>query len=255
MSLKTLQKNFINTIFAGNEDSIKHELMTDKISAKGLMDIYRNNASGGTLIAMSLTYPACEKIVGERFFNATCKEFFRHNRLKSCNLDDYGGEFAEFLENFTPAQGLPYLPDVARLEWAFHKSGIAEKGNMLDQETIAKIPQEKYFNLRFSLHPSAQFVSSKYAIHEIWKMAQDDNDKTLNLDEAGSAELMLIRQNKKVDIIELTPAELVFLKVLKEGKSFYEAFDEAGKKEEEFDLAFYLNKHIVQGTFSGFLLG
>jgi len=39
---------------------------------------------------------------------------------RAAALAEYGDGFADFLAGFAPAQSLPYLADVARLEWAIN---------------------------------------------------------------------------------------------------------------------------------------
>ena len=43
----------------------------------------------------------------------------------SGGLNELGGHLADFLPAFAPARELPYLADVARLEWLVHKAHYA----------------------------------------------------------------------------------------------------------------------------------
>lgn len=251
--LRILQKNFVNGVLSNNHNIMESELNTESISAEGLMGIYRNNTIGAISGALELTYPVIHKLVGEEFFAFTATKFLEKYKPKSGNLDDYGSEFGEFLKDFPPATNLLYLPDVAKLEWLFHLSSLADTAKTIDQSDFAKIPQEKYFDLYLQTHPSLYFMSSKYPVHLIWEMNQDGADQSdgLDLSDEGGVELMLIKKNMKVNIIAITKAESAFLKSLHENESFYEAYEAATREDEEFDLAFYVVKHIVNGVFSG----
>ncbi len=65
--------------------------------------------------------PSIERLVGEDFFKGAASLFIgassSHPRPV---LIEYGEAFPAFLESFEPARGLPYLADVARLEWLRH---------------------------------------------------------------------------------------------------------------------------------------
>ena len=68
-----------------------------------------------------------EKLVGEGFFRYAASQFIRQYPSKSGDLNEFGYEFPEFLETFEPAAKLNYLPDVARLELAYHEAYYASR--------------------------------------------------------------------------------------------------------------------------------
>ena len=251
--LKNLQSAFLKSIAANDDEGIEKELVTDDFTAHSLMDIYRNNTSGGIKFSMKLTYPAIFEVVGEEFFNGLVEEFMKGNLPSTGNLDDYGEGFAEFLENFEPAKQLPYLPDVAHFEWLFHKSALADKVEVIDLASIKNISVEKYLEMSFVLNNSVKLFSSKYPVHLIWEMAREpEKERELDLSVESGCDLMLSRQEARVKMEFLDRAEYQFLKSIAEDGSLYAAFTAATATTPEFDLAFYLNKHIVNGTFSEF---
>ena len=77
---------------------------------------------------------------------------------------------------FSPALSLraqlAYLPDVARLEWAWHRAFHAADRAPLALERLAAVPPERYGQVRFRLHPSAQFIASDYPLLRIWEVNQ-----------------------------------------------------------------------------------
>ncbi len=258
--LKDIQKSFIQDCLSGQLQegniSMEPEIDQSTISAKGRMGIYRESAIGNITNAMELTYPVTVKLVGEKFFAATCRKYIEQHWPESGNMDDYGQDFADFLAQFEPAKTLPYLPDVAWLEWLWHRSSIAPECQTIDQTAIANIPQDKYFSLRLTPHASANLLHSKYPVSKIWEMNQDGAEcRKVNLEEEPEEFLLVIRHGLKTDIMRLIPAEHTFLSALIKGENFYDAFEAAITTEEDFDLAYYVHKHISGGTFSGFAVG
>ena len=67
-------------------------------------------------------YPTVEQLVGAPFFRYAAHEFILAHPSKSGNLHDFGEDLPGFLAGFEPARALAYLPDCARLEWAWHRA-------------------------------------------------------------------------------------------------------------------------------------
>lgn len=259
-TLKDLQRNFIKDClspdFSKENIAMRKNLKTEKISAYGSMGIYRESAIGNLHKILQLTYPVIEKLVGKEFFELACRKFIEQNWPETGNMDDYGEDFPVFLENFEPAKDLIYLSDTAKLEWLFHQSSIAEDSPTLEQKDIAKIPPEQYSDLELHIHPSVNFIKSKFPINKIWEMNQEgaDSSEELNIDEEKEVYLMIVRPLLKTNIIEITKTESCFLQNLK-GKSLFEAYESASNVNEDFDLSDILQKHLSLQNFSGFTIG
>ena len=84
--------------------------------------IYRNNVAVGLRDSLAATYPVVASLVGEAFFAEMARAFVAAEPPMSPILIEYGGGFADFIDRFRPADDLPYLSDVARLEWAWQES-------------------------------------------------------------------------------------------------------------------------------------
>ena len=80
--------------------------------------VYRNNVLGSLVDGLVSSFPVVQALVGEDFFRAMAAMFVRVAPPCSPVLAEYGGGFANFIASFAPAGGLPYLPDIARLEFA-----------------------------------------------------------------------------------------------------------------------------------------
>ena len=87
-------------------------------------------------------------------------------------LGEFGDSFSEFLAGFPACAQLPYLPDVARLEWALHAAQHAEDAVPLDLRQLAEIPPETVPRLVFTLDPSLTLLASPWPIDRIWDANQ-----------------------------------------------------------------------------------
>ena len=102
------------------------------VHATARLAIYRNTCSGTLIRALGLSYPAVRRVVGGDFFDATAERFIGRQPPVSAYLDGYGADFADFLAGFAPAAGVPYLADLARLEWAVSRALHAPDAEGLD---------------------------------------------------------------------------------------------------------------------------
>ena len=97
---------------------------------------------------------------------------------RSGDLHAYGGDFARFLERYPHALGLPYLPDVARLEWAVHESQQAADGGACDYAALGGVPAEGLASIRIRLRPCVRLVGSAHPVLSIWEANQPLRDGT-----------------------------------------------------------------------------
>jgi len=168
--------------------------------------IHRETTLGALADALETTYSACARLVGADFFRALARRFAREVPSRSPDLNDYGAEFAEYLAGFEPARELPYLPDVARLEWALHRARHAS-APVESLEPKALTPDS-----RLALTPGTALLSSPYPVDRIW------NDEAVSLAEGG-VELVIAREG----VTRVTPAELALLAALARGETLAEA--------------------------------
>jgi hypothetical protein len=160
--------------------SMAKTLLQGEVSAENLivegperLDIYRNTIEGVLTGALRLTFPAVDRLVGAAFFDALALAFARRHPPSAGCLDDWGGELAHFLEEFPPAATVPYLADVARLEWAVFRAARAADVPSLD-------PAKAGWPL--SPHPSFSLVAVTWPAEAIRRAVLEDDFNGLALD-------------------------------------------------------------------------
>ena len=118
------------------DDGAIAALLADGVTADRL-NIYRNTFVTGVTKALRLTYPAVHRLVGAEFFEGAAAIFIAQHPPQAAWLDEYGAEFADFVRDFEPAASLPYLADVARLEWAVSRALHAADEPPLDLQAAS----------------------------------------------------------------------------------------------------------------------
>jgi hypothetical protein len=257
-TLAELQRNFISDCLSGklrqNNILLAKEIDSSVISAQGLMGIYQNSAIANITNSLILTYPVIEKLVGSAFFSEMCREFIYVTWPKSGNMDDYGIEFPNFIAEFEHAKHLIYLKDVARLEWAFHKSSLANDAIIIDWSTLAQVSD--VLQLTFLVTPSLSLINSVFPIDKIWHINQENASPDIEVDLTGEQDndtfIVLFRQQLKTVILPITAGEFTLLNAFGKGETFEQAIVVASAKQADFSIDDSLKKFIELGVIIGF---
>lgn len=252
IKLAELQRNFISDCLSGkltNTNSLmSKDIDTREFSAKSLMGIYQSSAIANIIQAMMLTYPVIEKLVGEDFFRASCKKFIRLHCPKSANMDDYGEEFADFLEEFEPAKQLTYLKDVAQLEWLFHLSSLANDSKVTDWSRLSAVPADKALQVKLLLAPTVKLMSSFFPIDKIWQMNQPNSivneEIDLALNTSQETFSIVYRSGLKTEIMTVTEGEFTLLLSFNQQHSLANAIETSTRIDSSISIDDVIKKYI-----------
>jgi len=234
--LPELQRDFARTLLSGSGEGASH-IVADKLSAEARLAIYRHNVFTNLTNALADIFPVVARIVGESYFREAARLFIRDVPSISGDLNRYGGAFGDFLQAYPHAQELPYLGDVARLEWAWQQAFHAADAGTLDLARLAAVPAETQGALRFCMHPSAHLLRSSFPLLAIWGVNQPDHTGELAVDwQAGTEYLLVYRPEAEVIIRSVPEAAWQFYSACAAGQPLETAIEAAAKVETEFDL-------------------
>lgn len=254
--LAELQEAFSAAIRGGEAGPVAAAIVADGLSADERLNIHRNNMRGALTDALALTFPVVQKLVGEGFFRYAAAEFITAHPPSSGAVLAYGGDFPAFLAAFPPAGRLPYLPDVAGLEWAINDCYHGPDAARLDRAALGAVPPDRLGEIRPRLPDNHRIVTSAYPIGAIWQANQDgadDDDTVIDL-EAGDDEILVIRPKMEVQVRILTAGEAALLGALAAGETLGGAAQAALEAEPGFDLFQTLPRLLAADTFDGFEL-
>ncbi len=205
--------------------------------------IYRNNYFFALCEALSATYPVIEKLVGEPFFRAMSKEFILQNPPDNPVLAEYGAKFPAFLTHFPPVAELPYLPDVAQLEWDRQQANIAADGKLLDLAVLLLEKPETLSEARFNFIPSTHMLAVRWPVLEIWQANQDEQVRETQLVEQDRA-VMIWRPHLSVQMTYVDLSQHHFMQALMRGASVADAFMQTAGHYPDFDLSEMIRKLV-----------
>ena len=123
--------------------------------------VYIGNVRGNWTRALAAAYPIVRKIVGEGFFEGLAWDFARDHGSPSGDLNEFGERLPDYLAAYPETRDLPYLPDVATMEWLAHRIYYAPDPAPVDPVRLASIPAEKYSSLRISRTSASALYGSQ----------------------------------------------------------------------------------------------
>ena len=217
------------------------------------LDIYRNTFVRTLTKALRLCFPATERLVGGEFFEGAAQIFIGAHPPRAAWLDQYGGELPDFLRSFPPAISIPYLGDVAALEWAVSGALHAEDAAPIDVAALGAIGAEDQARIRFLPHPSVRLLRLNHPADIIWHTVLDGDETALRNVDPGSGPIGILieRRSTGVEVERLDEQAWSFLAKLCAGASIETALQPAG----DFDCATALAEHLALGRFTAFAPG
>jgi hypothetical protein len=248
MPVVTIEKRFAEALV--DPDAHVPEGLT---SARGMRDgmrfaVYRNNLHVGLVEALAKAFPVTKRLVGEAFFRGLARAFVAQHKPRSPLLMRYGDGFPAFVAGFAPARGLPYLPDLARLEYAWQEAYHAAEAEPLRAALLAGRTDERLFGLSLQPHPATRLICSNHAIGSIWAAHQGDDIRPVETRRPET--VLLTRPDAQVRVTLLPALDIPFARGLLAGETIGGAAEAALREARDFDLARALGGLLALGTFS-----
>ena len=248
----SVQQRFANAIFSphSHEPPACGDIHAGSLSAEKRLAIYRHNVYTTLKNALHDLYPAVCSIVGDSFFDEMAYAFISAERSHSGDLNCFGESLPTFIAGYPHAVELPYLADVARLEWRWHSAFHAADTQSLDLARLGELPPEALSETVFELHPSFALLVSQFPLFQIWQMNQSGYDGEWAPDWAIDQDrLVVYQQGFEVAVQQLDAAEFAMLSSVAEGKTLEASFMAAIEKNSSFDLQGFLvefvQRHII----------
>jgi len=251
-SLPEVQRAFARAVFDATTE-LEPEIAGQ--AAQRRIAVYRRTVFANLRGALEGVYPVVLRLVGAEFFASATTSFIRAVPSQSGDLHHFGREFPAFLADFPPAGSLPYLPDVARLEWAVHEAFHAADAQPFPFDELARIDPRDYGHLRLSLHPACRLMRSQFPVHRIWQVNQPQwtGDQSVSLDE-GAVNVLVSRAGFEIQVNQLGNADYALLSALSAGRTLAGAIAAALSVEPGVDVSAILRRAVQNNAIAGFFI-
>lgn len=182
--------------------TLPEELLT-QINHQGLapearLTVYQESAQLGLLTTLSKTYPVVERLVGIECFYAMASRFCQQYQPKTSDLNQYGAEFSDYISNITELKELPFLKEVAQLEWLVQEVLLEKEPEKINFKALQQVSEAEQSKLRFQLSCTVRLMEANYPVSDIWKYHQPNITNFPGIDMMPSSYFILInrRQNQ-----------------------------------------------------------
>lgn len=200
-------------------------------------NVYRNNVVVSLIDALATTFTVTQALVGVEFFRAMARIYVSQSPPVSRFLAEYGTSFPDFIAQFPPASGLPYLADVARLEHlrvvAYHAADATPLAAEAFRPLLAD--PERLLELRFELHPACRWLRSIHPVFSLWAAHQGAVDLR-GVDTTVGEDALVVRPAHDVHVVLLPSGAVELLDALSGGAPLAEAIERVCATGVDFDL-------------------
>jgi hypothetical protein len=253
-SLVELQRHFIAAII-DEVPTVLLESVHDTesgLNARQRMNIYKNNVFATLTDALKKTYASILSLVGEEAFTVVARKYITQYPSISRNLYDFGDKFSLLLESLSATVSLPYLSDMAQLDWMYRQVLHETENTPLDMHALQSISSEKYPALKFNLKSASRLLASRFPLLKMWHLCRGKAEEIVHLDEGGDKLLITRHASLAMTIEKLTEGEFALLSAFKEHLPFEKACVLALQAEPVFNIEAFLQKQVLTGMIAAF---
>lgn len=210
--------------------------------------VYASGYHARLVEALENDFPALRRILGAGPFASLTARYARALPPRSFDLGRFGDRLAGFLHADPLAAELPFLSDLARLEWALAEAFVARGEAALDLATVQAAGAERVAEWRLGLVAGAQVIESAWPLVELWAtQAQEDREVDVDLRQ-GPAWVLARRRGERSEPLSLGTADAALLRAIAGGARLGDLAAEATEPEQVDDLALRFRAWIEAGV-------
>jgi hypothetical protein len=217
--------------------------------------VHARNVRNSVVTALEQSFPIVARLVGPSFFDQAACQFAAGHPPTLGWMSAYGATFPDFLDGYDAAASVPYLADIARIEWARVKATFADEAPGLELDALAHLSPPQLMERRIALHPSATLINSGYPIYLVWIWHQNPTSDELiastDFKRGGDDVLVTRTSDGQAAVIRLPPADAAFVASLSSGQPLGSAWALALDVDHHFDLAAALAELVRECALAG----
>ncbi len=214
-----------------------------------LLSIYRANSVSNARAALRLAYPVCAEVLGEECFSLLARRYWQAVPATEGDLNLYGGSMPAFIAGQEDLVSLPWLADLALLEWALHEAGMAPDHAPRSFVELATLSPDSLASLRLGFQPALRLIPSAWPIASLWLQHQPawraEHGEVFRLDDCGPENALIHRTGWRPAVLALPPAQARLLAALLAGEALATALVAASAEDPAFQA-----EHALYELFS-----
>lgn len=252
-SLEQLQADFSAALVGDALPSgLAAALIGDDAHAAARLRLYRRNVFATWRHALALAYPVVQALLGPECFDGVAERYGRAHPSRDGDLNRFGAAFGAFLAGDAATSSLPYLRDVAALEWAVHRAHFAADAPAIPRQRIVALSPAQLLAARFVLHPACAWLASTHAICSLWSAHQADSTLALRAIADRPEFALVTRRRWRVTVTPITRGDAIALDALRAGADMDHTISAALHGDPTFEFAKAFLRWLECDVFTGF---
>jgi len=244
LELADLQRRFQAAVLGHDDAPIAALIAPGHLAG---VTVHRNTSQSSLAALLARTFSVTQQIIGARFTDLAAR-FIAAVPPRLPHLSMYGAALADFIACDAALGDVPYLADVARLEWARNEAYFAADAAPLDAARLAALMPDEMARTALRLHPATRLVRSRFPLHRIWNAHQTDADIPA-LDFSVAENVLVTRAGHHLVTRKISAADPVFVEAAPAERTLAAAAAAAMAQDTAFDLQTALQDHFIHGTF------
>ncbi len=219
-TLAELQQGLATLVLDGRDVGLERWVAVPTgVDVSTRLGVYTGGYPARLREALLEAFPAVAKILGDGSLASMVERYRPHVPTGWCNLNSVGQALPNFLLSDRLAEELPFLPDLARLEWCVVECFHARIGEPYDLATTASWGLDDWARARIAFQPGVALVSSPWPIHEL-RAARERERSDIDVDLVGRPQSVWVyRQGFEVVTELLDEVEAGIAQGLLEGRT------------------------------------
>lgn len=249
MSLAHFQDMFADYLF--NADSELEPIGLPMIDAKTdyskQFELYRERALANLHEQLLRVYPITRTLLTQPEFRAASDEYFSKSMPSAIDPMKFAKDFPEFLADFPTEKDLPYLVDVAMLDFGCYQSHQAMDATPTKSKIFTELTPDQLASRRVQLHPACFWMSSSFAIYDFWQRHHAKTRSATSSNTMETQEVVIIRPKFTVEVHKVDTGLVKTLDALDAGQTLNEALMEGSLADAKFNAVGAIQFMIQNG--------
>ncbi len=141
------------------------------LDAGARLGVYRDMYRARLVEVLEEDFPATARVLGTRF-GALARRYVAGHPSTHPSLRFFGARFPEFLATVRASRALPFVVDLARLEWTRLAVFDAPDPRPVTLALLRATPPADWGGLRFRVIEASATLDAGFAVHDLWARLQ-----------------------------------------------------------------------------------
>ncbi len=151
--------------------------------------------------ALTEAYPAIENLVGDVAFMALAERYAPHSPTGQYSLTSAAGALQAFLDDDELTDSLPFLPQLADLEWHVLEAFHATDRVAADLSVVSGWGPEDWAAAVLEFQPSVWVSASEWPLHDLWTARDTERDE-IDIVVEGRPQAVMVYRSGPFDSID-----------------------------------------------------